>query len=628
MAGASFPTVRKGYDPDAVQRFLRDVAGALQRAHDRIDDLEHRLSSSPSTPAAATMDEDTATRLLGEEAARILQAAREASQQIRAKAEEAAGRLVREASEDAARLREEADLEAARRRADATSDAEAEIEMAKQQGREMVTEAREYRERVLADVARRRELARQQVEQLVHGRERLVQAFERARLAAVDVIGSLAPVATDTEFVSLEPTTGPIPLTGDEPELPAVEDAEDDLAEPEPPEAERVEAEPELEPAGSDEPADDTAALTVVPERDDDRVVQLPKRTGAGAADADTDDRDGGEGEDGDEDDEDDEDDDEGEPARVVALFAGEIDEPSSSTPEPEPEHDATGGAAVDDLFAKLRAASAEMVAREAAQDDEPAPEAGTEVADTSTVTPAGTADAAASEPAGDSPFARRDEALVPVIVATSRKMKRVLAEEQNSLFDAVRRQGGKRQELAGLDVLLMPLDEHVELYRSAIDDQLQIAALAGASSLSTASTTTIKRSLKDPGVLEPATEAVRSEVVGPLRERLERCHQEADGDPDGFVSLARSAYREWKSEHIDEHVDDLVQLAYGRGAFAVVAKNKRVCWLVDPDGPACPDAEDNALAGSVAKGEPFPTGHEHPPAHAGCRCLLGLAAE
>ncbi len=33
------------------------------------------------------------------------------------------------------------------------------------------------------------------------------------------------------------------------------------------------------------------------------------------------------------------------------------------------------------------------------------------------------------------------------------------------------------------------------------------------------------------------------------------------------------------------------------------------------------PDADDNALAGAVAAGEPFPTGHCHAPAYPGCRC-------
>ena len=85
--------------------------------------------------------------------------------------------------------------------------------MAKQQGREMVEEARAYRERVLSELARRRELARQQIDQLIHGRDRLVQAFERARLVAADVVSELAPLQEPDEYVDLTPTTGPVPLT-------------------------------------------------------------------------------------------------------------------------------------------------------------------------------------------------------------------------------------------------------------------------------------------------------------------------------------------------------------------------------------------------------------------------------
>jgi hypothetical protein len=48
-----------------------------------------------------------------------------------------------------------------------------------------------------------------------------------------------------------------------------------------------------------------------------------------------------------------------------------------------------------------------------------------------------------------------------------------------------------------------------------------------------------------------------------------------------------------------------------------------RVCWSVDPDGPQCPDAEDNALAGVLVLGEEFPTGDTNAPAHMGCRCLV-----
>ena len=38
-----------------------------------------------------------------------------------------------------------------------------------------------------------------------------------------------------------------------------------------------------------------------------------------------------------------------------------------------------------------------------------------------------------------------------------------------------------------------------------------------------------------------------------------------------------------------------------------------------------CADCDDNAFEPTV-KGEAFPTGQAHPPAHPGCRCLLAPA--
>jgi hypothetical protein len=85
---------------------------------------------------------------------------------------------------------------------------------------------------------------------------------------------------------------------------------------------------------------------------------------------------------------------------------------------------------------------------------------------------------------------------------------------------------------------------------------------------------------------------------------------------------LLRAAYREWKGR-IDELGEDLVRTAYGRASYAVLVPGTPVCWVLDPSGPDCPDAEDNVLAGAVPAGEPFPTGHRYAPAYRGCRCLL-----
>ncbi len=99
-----------------------------------------------------------------------------------------------------------------------------------------------------------------------------------------------------------------------------------------------------------------------------------------------------------------------------------------------------------------------------------------------------------------------------------------------------------------------------------------------------------------------------------------------AAGDNAELADAVRAVYREWKTQRIDEHLDDVLRTAFGRGAFVVLAPGTPVCWTVDPNGPPCPDAEDNTLGGVVRAGDPFPTDHVCAPAHEGCRCMLQRA--
>ena len=46
----------------------------------------------------------------------------------------------------------------------------------------------------------------------------------------------------------------------------------------------------------------------------------------------------------------------------------------------------------------------------------------------------------------------------------------------------------------------------------------------------------------------------------------------DADGDNTELSDLVRTIYREWKSQRIDEQLDDVVHMAFGRGALAAVA--------------------------------------------------------
>ncbi|HEY0518717.1 MAG TPA: DivIVA domain-containing protein [Ilumatobacteraceae bacterium] len=620
VASAAFSTSRRGYDQSEVRDLLRMVAAEMARLQEREKFLERELRTAQrgSTNSAIALDEEVVTRMLGEEAARILQTAREAASQIKLRSEDAASRMLREATDEAQRLREEAEVEAARRRQDASSDAESELVMAKQQGREMVNEARAYRERVLSELARRRELARQQIEQLMHGRDRLLQAFERSRLVAVDVMAELTPLGEPSEYVNLAPTTGPVPLMVPN-QRPAVEETDlpaavtvietgdgavehEDVTEEEPTEALTV---VETEESSDESSADDDVDNTVLLMRDIHEKHEHDERDDARKA------------------------------APVVALFGGGDDDVMDDAPN----------ASVDDLFARLRAARAEAVVERAQQATDASDTIDTAAGDESVQATADTADdtdatvsltiiedisvfqPSPKEPTVDEPidetlFGQRDASLTPIIVTCARKLKRVLADEQNEILHTLRR----NEPVRTIDTMLPWETEQASRYAAAITSDLEKAALMGAASIDKGTAKEHKADINRAGAVKPAIEALTTTIVAPLRARLERAVTDANGDNGELADTVRGVYREWKTQRIDEHLDDVARTAFGRGALAAVVPGTRVCWMVDPNGPACPDAEDNALAGEVAAAQPFPTGDTSAPAHEGCRCMLALA--
>lgn len=635
VAGATFPSSRRGFDQNEVRDFLRMVSAEISRQQERITFLERELLNSQQAAPAPQIElnEETITELLGEETARIVQAAREAASKIKVRSEETATRLVREATDEAARVREDAELEAARVRQDATSDAEAEVLMAKQQGRDMVNEARAYRERVLADVARRRELAREQIEDLMHGRDRIVQVFDRARIATEDVLRELDDVAEEpSEFVNLAPTTGPIPIIV---------------------QADEIEAREAMRPAVSSAPAfapydqdEDVAVMaeevvidrsaliedvvviekTVVEELVVEVVAEAPAVIEAPVIEVET-------------------------PiapvvelvvetpvSNVVPLFARqEVQAVDTDDEDLDDEDDVNDPPLVivepkakvvvppaDDIFAKLRRSGADSVAKEVAttqvkkaEPKKKTPEKVTEPVVEKSVKMA--AEPVIEEIATPTPFELRDEALAPVIAAMSRRLKRVLADEQNEVLDILR---GKLS-VKTLDAIVGPKADHSARMIEALEASLKGAALAGAKSLSDASDKEVQKMVATQ--MAAINEYVVATVVAPLRERLSRSISQASGDNAELTSLVRLVYREWKNTHVDTQVDNIAQTSFGRGAFAALTPGTKICWKVDPNGPACADAEDNSLAGFVGAGEAFPTGHTHAPAHAGCRCALVL---
>ena len=318
---------------------------------------------------------------------------------------------------------------------------------------------------------------------------------------------------------------------------------------------------------------------------------------------------------------------------KVGALFArikadrASVLAKASSPPAPSPPPEA----AVED-------ASVETATPEPATED--APEAPPEPTPPQDTAPAG--EPAVSAPAapvpGDLPGparehearhvadesarSRRDELLEPIEETLVRQLKRALQDEQNEVLDSLRRK--RRREPA--PVLPSP-EQQAARYRAAALPALTEAAKAGARFASPSG----DQSPPDAAIAPEVAAVLVDEIVRPLRERLEgSVERGADdaGDRDDEPQLAESlsaVYRQWRSQEMEPRARHQAIVAFARGALSAYPDGAELRWVVDDDG-LCPDCDDNELAGAVPKGDAYPTGQLHPPAHPGCRCLLVLA--
>ncbi len=329
-------------------------------------------------------------------------------------------------------------------------------------------------------------------------------------------------------------------------------------------------------------------------------------------------------------------------------------DRETTTSPVPETAHGmaeaAPGGAAeptgkVDALFAKLRAGH-EGEASEA-QSGPGAAESGTGLSETSSPTdppeagPSATTAAALeadvdiheggadraqendSGPPADRPPAvvHRDELIAPAVTTLSRRLKRTLQDTQNDMLDHLRSNGSRWSP-----AILPEETEQVDGLTTAVLPVLEDAAQAGSSFAG------------GTGSGAPSADAIvaiahglAEEVVVPLRRRLSADGGVTEAGEVAAVEHVGAAFREWRGPRVERLAGDYVVAAFSLGSVAAVQRdrNGRLEWVSVPgsgDAP-CPDCEDNGLAGPQPPGDEFPTGHRHPPAHSGCRCLVAPAA-
>lgn len=606
VARHSFGTVRRGFDPNEVRAFLESLAVSLRGVAERERQLLDEVADAEHRASNPVLDEATLTAAVGAETARVLHSAHEVAAEMVAKAEAEANRLLSEAREEihqirantearlaeqlaaseasANELRERSEQQAAATEERTRHEAETLLEQAREQCRAMVDEAQGLRARVLADLSKRRKVLHAQIEQLRAGRERLAETVVDVR-RSVDAIASDLFAAEDNARMAAE-AAGREALDQVQPGTP--EELAAQLL------ADEQEAGVEI----------DVVEIVEIVE-----IVDVV------------------------------------EPAPDAATEEGLVGASADSDEGPVP----AAAGEVDALFAKLRASrqGSGTPAQETKTETEPEPVPETEgeapvvhVADqVGEPEPDGSPDVGADQGAGtarnggdddegDGPpeernpqALRRDELIDPIVTTLARRLKRTLQDTQNELLDGLRSNGSR------WSIDLLPDEtEHIDSVSTAAVPALEQSAAAGVSF----------SGLRGAGgpktdVLLDIAHDLADAVVGPLRRRLADGEGLDEAEESVVAEHVGSAFREWKGERIERLAGDHVVAAFSAGTIAAAlgAPSAQLEWVAvsDSGDPPCPDCEDNGLNGSQAPGEEFPTGHRHPPAHPGCRCLLALSA-
>lgn len=181
---ATFPLVKRGYDPEAVQRFLAEVAARLRQ-----EDDFRRAGDEVATALRGLHDLLTDMKSEAEEEAlRIRTEAEQEAFRVRTEAEQQAVRMHNDAVEEIRQLQATAEANAARIRSEAERERDELMAHAQSEVRNMLEEARAERQRAeqLTEAADRTLAARRtELEEYLSSIATLAEHTARARAAAV-----------------------------------------------------------------------------------------------------------------------------------------------------------------------------------------------------------------------------------------------------------------------------------------------------------------------------------------------------------------------------------------------------------------------------------------------------------
>jgi len=569
IAQHSFAVVRRGFDTDEVRSYLQSVARNLEALEAREEELRAALTEAEERAAHPVVDEATLTTSLGQHSAQILRHAHEEAARIVVQAQEGAALLLRETQSQVDELQERTETSAAERVGQvellvANAEQEARVESER-----MVAEAIAAGEAI---VTRAKDEGRALLDQVQEARRRVL-ADLAARRRGLGIQIEQLRAARDEMAASVHGVRDRV--DGILAQLDRTDEEARAAAQGVADHFRLGTAELPHDQDGADETDEADEAAGEVPPTGPTPVVG-----GASGAEA---------GEDT-------------AAPSVDELFA-RIRAGTGETPEPTPGAEPAAPAAGGD-----RAEPAKADAGDAADTSSSVEDAIDVVAVVAPEEP-GTEEHDVAPGPDHSLIARRDELLTPIAGRLGRTIKRTLGDDQNRLLDRLR-------SAPALEVgeLMGSEDEHLVAFAAAARSHLDEAFAAGTIFVG-AGAATIPRG----DAVEQSSAALARAVVTNLRRQVE----EGAGDPADRIG---AAFREWRGERVERLVGDQATQAFSAGVAAASADGK-VRWVVTT-ASGCSDCEDNALGGAVSGSEAFPTGHAHPPAHSGCRCLITPATD
>ena len=587
----SFPITRRGFDPTEVRSQLQAAASEIRRLQRLCNELSGRLTESQQAGRGDT-DARRVTEILGVEVRSVLEAAHNAAASRIERAESEAEAMSHEARSAVESVLADATAQSTELVASARLEAEEIVEESRNHGREMVNEAQTVRERMLRDLARKRQTGRTQIEQLRAGRDRLLDALTTVQTsldtAIEDLVTSVPEARTAANRAGLRISSEPTPTTDDlEAEIeagrlvghPLVADSplpgpiSDTFTTGEMEALDHLDAlSVNTEETAADESGADESAELSQPEAEPDPQPEHEPRS-EGEAEAE---------------------------AEIEAEGEAESESEIEAEGEAEAESESVSETDSDDLPRNARDVFARLRSSRAATESESAPEQVAEPPQSSKSEASGDPEPTADAMADSNGAVRKRAA-----DAAARAMKKVLVEEQGSLLDGIRCSGA---------AAMTSFDE--EASHNASYDEAAIPALREQCV-----------SLGGPTELDltPALANIHVIALEPVRRRLANIAEQFDGEEE-LSDAVRALYREARSRHLNDAasaasvaVDGLVKIDKAHQDKA----NRTVRWVVNADGSCGADCADNVLAGEVVAGDKFPTGDRFPPAHPMCTCQL-----